>query len=65
MIHPCTLVKKAVKKGSERSSPIKGRLTGRPLGLPRGGQSCGRTMNHSTYSVHRFSSSKRNVHRFQ
>jgi hypothetical protein len=31
----------------------------------RSTQSCGRTMNHSTNSVHRFSSSKRNVHRFQ
>jgi hypothetical protein len=30
-----------------------------------GGQSRGRTMNHSTNSAHRSSSSNRNVHRFQ
>jgi hypothetical protein len=33
--------------------------------LVRGDQSRGLTMNHSTNSAHRFSSSKRNVHRFQ
>ena len=38
---------------------------GRSSALLRSGQSRGLTMNHSTNSVHRFSSSKRNVHRFQ
>jgi hypothetical protein len=48
-----------------RSSPIEGRLAGRSYALLRSSQSRGRTMNHSTNSAHRFSSSKRNVHRFQ
>ena len=48
-----------------RSSLIEGRLVGWSSALLRSGQSRGRTMNHSTNSAHRFSSSKRNVHRFQ
>ena len=46
-------------------SPIEGRLAARSSTLLRSTQSRGRTMNHSTNSAHRFSSSKRNVHRFQ
>jgi hypothetical protein len=53
------------EEGSERSNPLEERLEGRSFTFLRSPQPRGLTMNHSTNSAHRSSSSKRNVHRFQ